>query len=68
MRAPKRSFENKSEDKIKYFPRRALSVRDQTLTDTTIDIDDDLFDQDLGYFVSCENDIHDIVRQMKVRQ
>lgn len=63
MNVPKRGFENGPEYKIKYFPMRALSDRDQTLIDTTITIDDDLFDKDFGYFVSRENDVHGIGHQ-----
>lgn len=65
MYAPKRDFENGPE-RLKYFPMRALSDRDQTLIDTMIAIDDDLSDKDLGYFVSCENDFHGIDRKMRV--
>lgn len=55
MYIPKRGFENGPEDKIKYFPMRELPDLDQTLIDTMIEVDDNLSDEDLGYFVPMCN-------------
>ena len=55
MYVPKRSFENGPGDKIKYVPMRALTDLAQTLIDTMIEINDDLPDKDLGYFVPMCN-------------
>lgn len=57
MYVPKRGFENGPEDKIEYFPMRALPDLDQTLIDTMITIDDDLSDKALGYFVPMCNGV-----------
>ena len=57
MYVPKRGFENGPEDKIEYFPMRALPDLDQTLMDTMIAINDDLSDKDLGYFVPMCNNV-----------
>ena len=65
MHVPKRGFENGPEYKVKYFPRRSLSDREQTLIDTTIAINDDSFDKDLEYFVSCKNDVNGVNCQIK---
>lgn len=54
MYVPKRGFEDGVEDRIEYFPMRALSDRDQTFMDTMITIDSGSLNQDLGYFVSFD--------------
>lgn len=67
MYVPKRGFEDGFEDRIEYFPMRALSDQDQTLIDTMISIDSLLPGKDFGYFVSfdryggpCPNSIYGI--------
>lgn len=55
MYSPRRGFEDGPEDKIKYFPMRALPDLDQTLIDTMITINDDSSDKDFGYFVPMCN-------------
>lgn len=55
MYVPKHGFEDEPKDRLKYFPMRELPDIDQTLIDTMIDINEDLSDKDLGYFVSMCN-------------
>lgn len=65
MYIPKRCYEDVYYDRVKYYPARALSERDQTLIDTAATINHGSIEKDLGYFVTkysdgtlCANDIH----------
>ena len=65
MYTPKRGYEDVSYDRVKYYPARALSERDQILVDTTETINHGSIETALGYFVTrcsdgapCANDIH----------
>ena len=73
MHIPKRGFENGPEERIEYFPMRALSGQEQTLIDTMIAIDDLSPGKDFGYFVShdryggsCVNSVYGINYPMNV--
>lgn len=65
MYIPKRGYEDVSYDRVKYYPTRALSERDQTLVDTAAAINYGSIEKGLGYFVTKRsggalraNDIH----------
>lgn len=65
MYIPKRGYEDVSYDRVKYYPARALSERDQTIVDTAAAINHSSTEKRLGYFVTkcsdgnlCANDIH----------
>ena len=56
MYIPKRGYEDMPYDRVKYYPARALSEREQTLVDTTATINNSSIEKGLGYFVTRGSD------------
>lgn len=62
MYIPKRGYEDVSYDRVKYYAARALSEREQTLVDTTAEINHGSIEKGLGYFVTSGSDGTSYVR------
>lgn len=52
MYIPKRGYEDMCYDRVEYYPARALNEREQTLVDTTAEINHSSIEKGLGYFVT----------------